>query len=39
VLIKELPVAENIWILGLAILAIIAAFAILLFSKKTKNTE
>ena len=37
--INELPIAENIWILALAFLAIIASFAILLFSKRTKNQQ
>lgn len=39
IVIKETIVAENIWILGLALLAIIALLAILLYSKKAKNTN
>lgn len=37
VIIKELPITENIWIFGLAVLAVIALLAILLYSKKAKN--
>ena len=39
VVIKETIVADNIWILGLVILALIALLAILLYSKKAKNTN
>jgi len=39
IIIKELPITENIWILGLALLAIIALLAILLYSKKAKNKQ
>jgi len=35
--IKELPITENIWVLGLAVLAIIALLAILLTAYKPKN--
>jgi hypothetical protein len=39
VIIKELPLADNIYIVGLALLAIIALLAILLYSKKAKNKK
>jgi hypothetical protein len=39
VIIKEMPLADNIWIIGLAMLAIIALLAILLYSKKANNKK
>jgi len=39
VIIKELPITDNIYILGLALLAIIALLAILLYAKKPKNNK
>lgn len=39
VVIKELPLAENIWILGLALLAIIALLALWLYARKGKNKQ
>ena len=36
--INELPIVENILLLGLALLALIAILAIVLYSKKKKNT-
>jgi len=36
--INELPIADNLILLGLALLALIAILAILLYSKKKKNT-
>ena len=36
--INELPIADNLIILGLALLALIALLAIILYSKKKKNT-
>ncbi len=39
VIIKEMPIADNIYIIGLALLAIIALLAILLYSKKAKNKK
>lgn len=37
VIIKEIPIADNIFIIGIALLALIALLAILLYSKKAKN--
>jgi hypothetical protein len=39
VLIKEVPITDNIFIIGLALLAIIALLAILLYSRKVKNKQ
>jgi hypothetical protein len=38
VIIHETFIADNIWLVGLALLAIIALLAILLYSRKKKNT-
>ncbi len=39
VIIKEIPITDNIYIIGLALLAIIALLAILLYSNKAKNKK
>jgi hypothetical protein len=36
--IKDLPITENIWIIGLALLVVIALLILWLYTRKTKNT-
>jgi hypothetical protein len=38
IVINDTPLTENIWILGLAVLAIIILLAVLLYSRKIKNS-
>jgi hypothetical protein len=39
IIIKDLPITENIWIIGLALLAIILLLALWFYSRKAKNTQ